>query len=401
MSFSEQEKAHVKRYVDANTHLMHATRILGDVAATKGHLLRSQIGELLSHVGNAFFALWRGSFHALAGTPPVKERALMLDEAKKGIQAVLHYITVDPKSSKWMLPEFVSAKTHMDSARDLLAGFDWSLPYENPKPDDSPTTSFDESLTVVGPHGDLSKAIEALRFVAWYHGHVWLQFSELYRKHALVYVEEANIPLRDQIYSLAHIADKIGRTYVMHVGVEADVDTAVIDADHAAASGARPRDFHRAMRQIELMFTSRFSEGKNWHGRDFETGGVQSLELKTIERFFLPLAKANGSQWTYDMVISDTGQFGGRLISVTGQLTDYWQVFDAWGHIMMNFYHAMPAPTVFVPRTGGDDGGLTIPEGFFDGQVSVIQSQQDRLLEVDRALDTMRAELTALEGRAI
>jgi len=407
LAFTTEEKVQAGKFVHGMIELMDGVTKLAQVGRTHGHLLRTNLYTVI-YVCHSVWVNSRSWFTDLSGTPRVglredRTRAQVLLASKEYYDRMMNIINgLVTNKTLLAVPQFADAYVNIKKARDIFVGFDWSLAYADPRHDES-NTQFPDTKTIVGPHGDWARAVGSLKFVMWYLGHTWRNYLGLYQQ-VPVYVEGANQAFGDQIESFARLANRVARVYSMHIEIEAPSDALAIDADHAKDSGARTRDFHRAMRQNELLFNNRHSEGKNWHGRDFEIGGLRTLEFETLERFVLPLAKANDPQWVYDIVISDNGVFGGGHAAVTGQLTDFWQMFDAWGVAVFSFYHVMPAPTIFKPRDGSEDPPdepAIIPFGFFDSQAEDIEEQKAGLAAVDVALGALRDNLQAIEGTEV
>jgi hypothetical protein len=400
MSFTTAEKVQAAKFVNGYIEVAKGMTKLGAVARTHGHLLRPQLYELANNMQSAWSAA-RHWFSDLSGTPRVnisedRTRAVVLANSKLNYEKMMHFINGPIANIKLTgVPEFADAFVNFKAAQQILTGFDWTLSYANPRHDD--VTPFEDALTIVGPHGDWSRATAAMKFTMWYLGLTWRDILGMY-KNVPVYVEEANGPLGDQLEQIAHIVDCVARVYSMHIEVESPRDAAIIDADFAHDSGARIRPFHRAMLQNELLFNFGMSEGVNHYGRPFEVGGLKSLELKTWERFFLPLAKANTPRWVYEQIIADTGQFGGPHAGVTGKLTDFWQIYDSWAQAALGFYHVMPSPTIFKPKV---QTVVTIPAGFFDQQAAEIGLQLSDLEDVDASIEALKNGINALEGTEV
>lgn len=227
-----------------------------------------------------------------------------------------------------------------------------------------------------------------------------MSFQDIYAK-APVLPEGANGPLKVLFKDFALLVDRVSRVFSMHIEVESPQDAAIISADHAAASGARSRAFHRAMLQNELLFNQRASVGNNWHGRTFERGAADALNLQHLQDWFDTLAKANDEQYSWDMVAMDSG-FGGPQAWFIARLTDFWQDFDAWSAAAFVFFHNMPKPTVFVP-VGGDPppGDTVLPLGFFNAQAAQIAEAKAEMAGVSDSLNMLETGLRSLEGTEI
>jgi len=401
--FTPQEKLSAQSYVDGMVHLGSAVGSVAVLGETNGHILLAPIISLMDNI----LAVWADAtawFAGLSGTIG-GDRAEVLAQAKTRYDAMLMKFPALLESAA-ADPLMAGILAKCVSAQNALKGFNPALAYIDPRHQAIPGLPFHADKTVVGPHGDWSKATSAMQYTVEGIGDTLKTFIGVYRT-APIYTELANHALQEQLKRFGKIMDMSARVWSMHIEVEYGRDRDVIDGDLAASPTTRGRGFIRTLRQNELLFSDRISGGPNWRGRNIETGLVSELRTLYFQEFIVPLGRANGKQWAYSLVVGDGN---GGLHGFVKKMADFWQAMDSGMQSMFGFYHPLPDRTLFEPVhpdgttqpvAAAASALTTIPSGFFEEEFVNITRARADVAEANATLSTILASLRAKEGMTV
>jgi hypothetical protein len=389
--FTTEEKANALKYANGIVQFTTGIGGIAGLCETRGHDLRSEIIDAL----DGAVSVWDEAtawFAGLSGTLG-GNRSMVLAESR------IHYDNMILDLAALVYPD-ASIAAKFAAARTAFDGFDWSLPYADPRHQLIPGVPFQFDKTVVGPHGDWTKAVAIMHHTAIGISQTLKTFIEVYRT-VPIYPEIANHALQEQLSRFAMMMQQCARVWSMHIEVEADIDRMRIDFDLSKSPTTRGRAFLRTLRQTEILFTYDMAKGKNFAGRGFELGLIGELRTLYFQEFIVPLGRANGPEWTKDLVVGDGN---GGLFRFHAELTDFWQLLDSWIQAAYGFYHPVPDRTkweVEHAKVVDPQDVRVIPTGFFDEDEASIAAVTNEVALVSDKLVEILATLRDKEGSSI
>lgn len=358
MAFTAKEKAEIARAFVQGAKAIEDSAIdfAQNVIAKDGGnpMLRQKYDDVLQSMNGAW--KWMGGwFQYLSGSPSDGEfvkkafqydRARQLDQAKiSHTNAVSALMSGTANAQKLPLAQGAAAK--MQTALDLVSSFDWSLAYTNPVHDDNQSTPFDERNTVVGPHGHLLLAKNAMKGSQDYHSIMWEYVRKLYRTVPVVPNDvgpnTANDNFARMLISFAKMIWPTARLWAMHVDAMTEEDRQLLASDQAASSHLRDPNFFRAMLQTELIHgidRDGFTTPPNFAGRHCEVGIVDSFELAAAAGFFHRCLDGMTIDQANDFLLPGNV---GALWATLANFADFWTRLDRWSMAAFGFFFALPS----------------------------------------------------------
>ena len=385
MSFTTQEKAEVLKFVLCADRLQSAGLKLADALRFDGGANRPVIATVLEGlvgtwkaVGNWFENISASVTANNVGKPrPPRSEELALARADWDLAVAALNKAITNCGTLELLG---LTKSRLVEALGHLSSFDWTLPYTDPIHDKIPGSPFDETKTIVGPHGDLELSKMTIESYHRYQIITWQHQNKLYRIPTNFPINTDNNSASDAMYFLtSNMANQIGRmarAWGMHVEVLLPSDEKIINDDAEASSHLRPASFFRALLQVELFFNTDKNAGfgKNFRGRNWQTGVTRFFRLSYFGTLVGELAKVNSHEEFLSWFVNPSnGQPGGPAWDFYADFADMWTHADAWGLTGIGFFHALPAPPD-TPQLPPVDPGepAVIPEGFFDAEVAQL-----------------------------
>lgn len=363
-AFTDAEKAEVYKWVQFSEITSDALREIALQIQEEGRIDRAAKADMLSAVFNA---KRRGGmfFAALSSTPegqatvlpdPFPTRAEFLQLARHRWESILFYTDLSVRLSA-QSPSLARAAQIMLEAEALIGSFNWSLEFADPLYVDVPQTPWDESRTVVGPHGILLKSKHTLNRALQYESNAFEHLTRLYRQVEIWPSDtsrgSANAQLWRIVNDFADIDVLLTAAQAMHVDVMSEEHRAIISEDQAGSSNFRDVDFFRALLQVELLFsTDKAGMATNFRGRDFIRGAVSKLQNNNFGLLQASVLSVNTIEDSREFIAGESHQF-------MRDRSDFWGDLDTWAVTAFGFFDPLTPPAGAVP----DEGGTSITCG--------------------------------------
>lgn len=363
--FTDAEKAEVYKWVQSVELTSQAAEQLALNIKEFGHVNRAVKARILNGInfsmkerGEGFARLIGVKFThpgCLNWTPP--PRSEQLAEALRYSEGALTAINNAARAAE-SDPNLIDVAITLRDAEAVLTGFNWALAYADPGFADNPVTPWDESRTVVGPHGHRNCAAASLARFTRYHFQTHNGLFGIYEDPPVwpsdIGPDSANSRLFNLIKWFAEGAFLNFKALAMHADVMSDSERALIANDNAQSAAQRGEKFFRAHRQIELTLNpAKFnSDIPIFSGRRQADGVSSQLKSHYVGGVLRDVVKVNA----YEDVVSLFDDRGAARKWFTN-FSDMWTDLDNWGPTALLFIDPFsPAP---APAPGGDPGGGT------------------------------------------
>lgn len=352
--FTDPEKIQLQKLVGASVAITSAQEDAGlsirDLPNEKmGHV--AVLKELLDAGLACYNAMNEATGADVGGTREQQVSRLFsrIDTIQREVAAAQAALAAMPAS-----PNVERAKKHLGEV--ALADFDRALAYASPPPSSFPR--------VVGPHGRFAFAESSIEHATQYVYHAlfdmwnWWRFTDA----------PADENAKDMFAKHGRAAMGMFRAWGMDLGIVLSDDHQTILADMAAASGARPYDFHRLLLQIEYIFAR--PGWAHFSGREIKPGATGFIRQfgDAFTAAEVNLANLNpaqhADQWkTRRGSLSNTGETGWAA-EFHFDFQDFWVAMDHWGAAVMLFFDAPPGPSPGITCGPGTvrTGNVCLPE---------------------------------------
>ncbi len=360
--FTDAEKQSASAYPSWEGWTSWALQGMAEVIKTEGHVNRQIKYETIQHVRNAkrqgvefWGALSSSPTQPVDRYTPTREEELIAARAAwqnmiDGTRAAISSALADPGFAA------SPAIERLESGLARLESFDWTLAYADPHFHDNPNTPFDESKTIVGPHGSMVRAKAGIRGA---HRYVQLTWSYLNQTYGFptnwpgdVGVESANEKFGRLLHKFAAMSERVATTWAMHNDVMVNKYREMIAADQAASSGLRSAGFFRVLLQYEiLMHAAPRKGGIIFSGRNVEPGAVGQFQTQYYADIIKELNKVNSFEeqqgwWDRDKAPGRRA-FAWRFML---NFADVWKRIDSWVIAATQFWF----PFTPAPPPGGE-----------------------------------------------
>lgn len=374
MAFSAKENAEIARsFVQSAQNLTSAVVKIARVIRTDGGgAQRTGYGATLDAIRQVW-SLMGEWFARLSDSPTT-------DELKNGYVNSRQDRIVDARSCfDAALPVFQSAiatcaatpsiamvAPTIQIAFDQFKVFDWSQPFNNPRHNKVPFSPFDESKTVVGPHGDLDFAKHSIAAFQARFTDLWSIANQIYLTAQQVPNDTGHDTANDAMYftqkNFANCIWPTARMWAMHVDAMTDLDRMLLLSDQAKSGNLRAMDFFRTLLQLELIHNTNnnYSTPKNFADRAGEIGVLRSFRMTAITTFINRVSLVCKDK---QLLLSWFEPENGLAWRFYKEFIEMWVRLDRWTQAAFGFYFPLPAPPasskrfavsdVFIPGTGG------------------------------------------------